>query len=349
MRAAVVGAGHISRQHLACLSELSSVHIAAVCDISPAVAEAAAERFRVGAWYTDHRAMLREIKPDVVHVTTPPASHFVLAQDALENGAHVIVEKPVTLRYDEAAALLQCATAKSLVLIEDYNYVFNSQVQQLLELIESGGFGAVVHVDVVLGLNILNVGSPFVDLNAPHPFLALEGGAISDFLPHLASLAHAFVGEHRSVRTVWSKRAHDHPLPSDEFRALVEADLGTATLGFSAHAQPDTFNLRVEGTKMRAAANLFEPRLTMDRVRGCPRPLIPLLNGLQESRQVRQAAYGGLWRKLSGGPGAYEGLWELLRRTYSALEQRAAPPVSIAQIRAVNRLVGDLKNEDYRL
>ena len=58
MKAALIGAGQIARQHLACLKTLPGVELAAVCDLSPATAEAAAERYGIPAWFTDYRAML---------------------------------------------------------------------------------------------------------------------------------------------------------------------------------------------------------------------------------------------------------------------------------------------------
>jgi predicted dehydrogenase len=344
VRAALVGAGHIARQHLACLRELPDVTVGGVCDLSPATAESAAERFGVPAWFTDVKAMLDAVRPDVVHVTTPPASHYPLALSALEAGAHVVVEKPATATLDELLALDAKARAARRVLVEDYNYLFNGATREVLGRIATGEFGEVTHVEVFIALDVLGPGSPFADPNAPHPCLALPGGAVADFLTHLASLAHLFVGPHRSAHTTWSKRSGgSNPLPYDEFRALVDAERGTAALGFSGRTQPDAFWLRVYGTKGQAVANLFETRLTVDRVRGGPKPLRPLLNALAESRAVRRTAFGSLKRKLSGGPGAYEGLWELLAGTYRALNTGGAPPVTPAQVIEVNRLVEALK------
>ncbi len=344
MKAALIGAGQIAKQHLACLRELKGVEIVGVCDLSPAMAEAAAERFGVPAWFTDSRAMLDAVKPDVVHVTTPPASHYPLASQALDAGAHVIVEKPATVTHDQLLSLVGQASNCRRVLVEDYNYLFNKATRAILNKVETGEFGEVTHVEVFIILDILGPGSPFADPNAPHPILSLPGGAIADFLTHLASLAHLFVGAHRSARTVWARRsAVPGLIPYDEFHALVDADRGTASLGFSGRTQPDAFWLRVYGTKMQAAANLFETRLTFDRLRGGPKPLRPLFNGLNEGKAIKRSAYGSLFRKLSGGPGAYEGLWELLARTYHALEKGTEPPVTARQILDVNRLVDDLK------
>jgi predicted dehydrogenase len=341
LRAALVGAGQIARQHLTCLQELTGVEIAAVCDLSPAVARSAAERHRARAWFTDYSTMLREAKPDVVHVTTPPTSHFRLAMEALESGAHVIVEKPATTTLAEMQLLSARAAELGRVVLEDYNYVFSRAPRQMLEWIRSGEFGAVTHVDVRICLNILGPGG-FADPNAPHPCLTMAGGAIADFLPHLASLAYAFVGPHRTAHTIWSKRS-ESLLPYDEFQAMVDCEHGTASLAFSSHSQPDAFWLRVYGERMHASANLFETRLTSERVRSGPKPLQPLFNGLEEGGAIRKAARSTLMRKFRGGPGSYDGLFELLARTYRALANDTPLPLEAHQVLAVNQLVDALK------
>ncbi|MEE9391676.1 MAG: Gfo/Idh/MocA family oxidoreductase [Planctomycetota bacterium] len=348
LRAAVIGAGAIAREHMKCLAERSDVEVVAVCDLSAASGQAAAERYGVHRSFTHHSELLKEARPDVVHVATPPQSHFAIARDALLAGCHVIVEKPVTVSYEDAAQLLELARERELILVEDQNYLFNGSIQRIFELLNSGEFGEVISVEVSICLDIIS-GGRFSDTNVPHPTLAMPGGAIFDFLPHLASLAWGFVGRHHAVATSWEKKDPATPLPYDEFRALVRAERGTASLSFSAHTQPDVFWVRVNGTKMRASANMFEPRLTLDRVRTGLRPLIPLFNGLKEARDVRRAAIGGLWRKLAGGPGAYEGLWRLVGQTYDAIQGQAPVPVSLAQVDDVSRLVQDLTATENRL
>jgi predicted dehydrogenase len=340
MRAALIGAGQIARQHLACLQNLPGVELDAVCDLSPARAEAAAERHGIRSWFTDHRAMLDAVRPDVVHITTPPTAHFAPAMDALNAGAHVIVEKPATPTLVELETLVRRAECAGRSFIEDYNYLFNAAPQEILRRFQSGEFGAVVHVEVLICLD-LSGPDGFADPNAPHPALGLAGGAIADFLPHLASLAHLFVGPHLSAKTVWTKRKAS-PLPFDEFRAVVEAERGTASLGFSAGAQPDAFWLRVYGEKMQAVANLFETRLTLDAPRAGPKPLRPFFSGLEEGAAIRRAALATLLRKFRG-PGAYEGLWELLARTYRALSDGGPPPIAPSSVLEVNRMIEALK------
>jgi predicted dehydrogenase len=345
VKAALIGAGQIAKQHLACLKTLPGVELAAICDLSPAAAEAAAERYGVRSWFTDHRAMLETARPDVVHVATPPTAHFRPAMDSLDAGAHVIVEKPATPAIEQLETLVGRAQKAGRHFVEDYNYIFNAAPQAILRRIASGEFGAVTHVEVLICLDIFGP-EGFADPNSSHPALALAGGAIGDFLPHLASLAHLFVGPHRTAQTVWTKRKSS-VLPFDEFRAVVDAERGTATLGFSANSQPDAFWLRVYGERMQATANLFETRLTFDGGRDAPKPLRPFFSGLEEGKVIRRAALATLLRKFKG-PGAYEGLWGLLARTYGALAAGSVLPVTARQVLEVNRMVEALKPREQR-
>jgi predicted dehydrogenase len=347
VKAAIIGAGAIAQQHIAALQWLGCESIV-VCDRSRAIAEATSERFSLRNWYTDYEHMLDVARPDVVHVTTPPDSHVSLARTALESGAHVVVEKPIAVTYSHWTELRQFAEPLQQWLLEDQNYIFNRPVQTVLGLIECGEFGEVVHLDVCCCLAIGKRGSVFVDQNVDHPARRLPGGPIGDFLTHLASVAWVFVGAHRAVRTLWSKRNPESSLPSDEMRALVNTDRATATLCFSANGQPDGFWIRVQGTRMTAVMNLFEGTLWNERSRQGPRPLTPLYNGLASAWSMGAGTAASLRRKLSARPSSYEGLWELIRRTYEGLEKGLLPPVSKRQIDDVQRLVADLTCQEYK-
>ncbi len=140
--------------------------------------------------------------------------------DALETGAHVVVEMPATTSFVELEALLRRAEERKRFLIEDYNYVFNRAPQEILRCVESRAFGAVIHVEVLICVDMFDPGG-FAG-NMSHTSISMPGGAIADFLPHLASLAHAFVGRHRSAHAVWTKRRAGI-LPHDEFQAVWRA------------------------------------------------------------------------------------------------------------------------------
>jgi predicted dehydrogenase len=338
-KTALIGTGAIAREHLGALAEVPDVEVTAVCDISPARAEATAERFKVPRYYTDFRKMLDEARPDVVHVTTPPTSHFPIAKECLEAGLHVLCEKPITVEYAEFLELKALAARKGVTLLENQNLRFHSSVLRIRELLDSGALGALHDVQVHVHLDLAGKGSRFADPNAPHPCLSMRGGAIADFLTHVGYLAYIFAGRPSEIRSAWDKRRPESVLPVDEFRALMRCERSLASVGVSASAQPGGCWVRVAGSKGHAEANLFEPpRLTVRRLRGGAPPLATMIDGLAESRALFRAATAGLWRKL-GGTASYDGLPLLVQKVYANLAGKGPAPVPIDEVDDVARMV----------
>ena len=217
----VIGCGAIAREHLAVLAEFEHVDVAAVCDISPVRAEATAERYGIPRWYTDHEKLLADVRPDLVHITTPPAFHAAIAKDCLTSGLNVLCEKPLTVRYSEFIMLKQLAIRNNLILMENQQNRFHSSILRIHDLIASGRLGDVLEAQICISLNVTANGSLYTDQNAPHFALALPGGVIGDFLPHIAY------------------QTRDSPVQSSRFRG----DLGEAG---AVHAPPTAHAFRVD-------------------------------------------------------------------------------------------------------
>jgi predicted dehydrogenase len=345
----LIGCGAIAREHLTALAQLETVEVAAVCDISAAKAEATAERFGIAKWYLSHEKMLADIHPDLVHITTPPSSHFSIAQSCLVAGLNVFCEKPVTIDYSEFSLLKQLATENSCVLMESQPSRFDSSIQRIQHLLTSGKLGDLLEVQICISLNLFATGSPYVDRNVPHFGLALHGGVVGDFLPHIACLVHMFTGPVIDLRTMWIKHTNDSPLPADEFRGFIRGQRATAYVSFSGNAELNGFLVRLAGTQMRVETNLFEPpRLILKRFRAGEPALTTLIDGIVESRDVLSGTVAGFWRKL-GGRSSYGGLLEVIARTYRALELHEPQPIPLDDIDEVARLVYCLTRSDLKL
>jgi len=349
LKGVIIGCGAIAREHLRALESLTNVEVAAVCDISSARAEATAERFRISAWYESYSEMLADIRPDLVHITTPPTSHFQIAKSCLAAGLNVLCEKPITTTYQEFCELKRLSLEKRCMLMENQNLRFHSIVRRIASLQKAGDLGDILDVQVIYALNISGPDVPYTDPNVAHYGLTLRGGVVGDFLTHIACLTHMFAGSTLDLRTIWTKRANDRILPADEFRAIVKGENAPAYLAFSGNTRLNGLWLRVSGTKMYAETNLFEPpRLILRRSRMGEPALMSLLDGIVEARSVLTGAISGFWRKLSGTSG-YDGLSSLIERTYQALELRSLPPISLDEIDRVAQLVDGLAKPELKL
>lgn len=142
--AAVIGCGDVSVVHLQAIENLAGIDLVGVCDIDPARAAAAAERYGVPA-FAGHQQLLEATRPEVVHVCTPHHQHVPVAIDCLDAGVSVLVEKPVAHTVAEADRLIAAAArhprVKAGICLQNR---YNATAQAARGLLEAGELGAVL-------------------------------------------------------------------------------------------------------------------------------------------------------------------------------------------------------------
>ena len=99
------------------------------------------ERFGISQCFSDLQEMLEASSPDVVHITTPPQSHYSVARESLDRGANVYIEKPFTVTAGEAEALIQLANRRSLSVTAGHNLQFTPEMLEMRRLVEEGFLG----------------------------------------------------------------------------------------------------------------------------------------------------------------------------------------------------------------
>ncbi len=132
IRTAVIGAGYLGKFHLEKLASLPLSSLVSVVDIDLPLARLLAKRYDIIA-LKNYQSLIGKV--DAVSIVTPTATHFEIAKFFLDHGAHVFVEKPITLVVEEANILISLAKAKGLVLqcghIERFNPGFKFVRPQL--------------------------------------------------------------------------------------------------------------------------------------------------------------------------------------------------------------------------
>jgi predicted dehydrogenase len=331
-KAAIVGTGAIAREHLLAMRTAGKIDVVAVCDLSPARAEMTAERFGVGKFYSSHEKMLEENVPDLVHICTPPQTHYSLSKYCLERALNVLCEKPITQDYKQFQELKAIAIANDSLIYENQNYRTHSSVRMIKDMVDRGELGDVVEVQVQVHLGVHGKGSVFVDNNVSHYSASQRGGIVGDFITHMTYLAQVFMGGQADAHVINAGFNTKATQPDDEFRALLKGERALGLLSFSGNAQPNGFWLRVIGTKGQVESNLFEPpRLVRRMQRGGALPIATMKDGFAEARDVFKSAYVPFWRKLAG-TSRYDGLGEYIHGIYEAMDGRAANPLTMSQL-----------------
>lgn len=189
IRVACVGAGWVTaHRHVPALQRSGSFEVVGIVDRHEGRAQRLAAQYRLARWSSSPTLdvpWLAEV--DAVTIGTPPATHFALAQSALQAGKHVLMEKPVALSLAEGEGLRDLASRNGLILAIVHNFQFARSAQSLRRRIASGAFGKVTSV---LALQLSNPRR-----RLPAWYESLPFGLFYDESPHLLYLVRSFAGE----------------------------------------------------------------------------------------------------------------------------------------------------------
>jgi predicted dehydrogenase len=141
-RAAIVGTGVIANNHISALHhERERVEVLGAVDANSKKVQSFCEEYGIANAYTDMQIMLDEQRPNLVHICTPPSTHFELCVKALRHGSHVICEKPLVGSLDEVDRLQALERETGLTCSTIFQWRFGSGAQHLKRLIETNALG----------------------------------------------------------------------------------------------------------------------------------------------------------------------------------------------------------------
>ena len=127
-----------------------------------------------GKAYESYETLLAEPSIDAIYIPLPNSLHFPYVKMALEHEKHVLVEKSLGCSLKEVDEMVDIASKNNLVLLENFQFRFHSQLQTILQLVKSGEIGDLRSVQVAFGF------PPFPDSNNIRYKQELGGGALLD-------------------------------------------------------------------------------------------------------------------------------------------------------------------------
>ncbi|MCB2180227.1 Gfo/Idh/MocA family oxidoreductase [bacterium] len=170
----IIGSGYWGPNLIRNFVENSTSEVVSVADLQEDRLKRIKARYPKITVTTDYRSFF-EMDIDAVVIATPPNTHYPIAKDCLEHGISVFVEKPITLKAEDAEDLIAIAEANGLTLMVGHTFEYNDAVRELKKIIESGELGKVFYIDAAR----LNLGLFHPNLNvvwdlAPHDISILN-------------------------------------------------------------------------------------------------------------------------------------------------------------------------------
>jgi len=338
LRVGLVGAGYVSTYHARALRSLPFVDLVGVADMDQPRAQALADKFKIQRTYPNLAAMA-EVRPNVIHVLTPPHTHAGITLAALEMGCHVFVEKPMAETLADCDRMIEAAHNRGLVLSVNHSARMDPIVLKALDWLRAGACGTVTGADFFRSSDY----PPYAGGGALPPHFRNGSYPFQDLGVHGLYLLEAFLGpiHHADIR-YYASGLGDPNLVFDEWRALVECERGAGQMYISWNVRPMQNEIVVHGTRGVMFIDCYLQTLRIRKTYPAPKPVQRILGeGLN--------SLGMLWKvtantvkfaagRLKPSPGIHVSVVKF----HEALHQGQPPPVSAEEGRRVIALLEDV-------
>ena len=188
LRWGVLSTGRIAHTFARGLRDARRGHLVAVGSRTQESADKFGDEFEIAHRHASYEALLENPEVDAIYIATPHPFHAQWAVKAADAGKHLLVEKPLTLNWADAARVVEACERNKVQLLEAFMYRYHPQTAKLVEIIRSGALGEVVKIEATFGF--LFDGNPQSRLINPD----LGGGGILDVGCYTMSLCRLIAG-----------------------------------------------------------------------------------------------------------------------------------------------------------
>jgi predicted dehydrogenase len=171
----IIGVGYWGPNLVRNFLSIDSVKKLICCDIDKNRLSFIKSKFPSVDVTTDYNEMIKDKNLSAIAIATPISTHYKFVREALINGKHVLVEKPIASNSKEAEELMKLADKHNLVLMVDHTFIYTGAVRKIKEIISNGEIGNIYYFDSVR----VNLGLFQHDVNviwdlAPHDLSIMD-------------------------------------------------------------------------------------------------------------------------------------------------------------------------------
>lgn len=322
IRVALFGAGKMAMHHAKAIDLVKNAILVAVAD--PAFENK--DRLNVFGKgveiYSSPEDLLDRVKPDVVHICTPPETHALLAKMALHHGAHIYVEKPFSLNAQEATEVLSLAKEKKLDVCAGHQLLFESPTLRAGEILEK--FGRTIHIESYFSFNPVRRSKDGRTAISPLDQLV-------DILPHPVYLLLHFLKKKSSQKDAPIDISALEVSTSGSVYSILRCGDVTGSLIVTLEGRPIESYIKIVGTNGCLYADYV--RGTIIELPGPGKSTIAkILNPYKQSRQIISETTKALFRRIFKKQKSYPGLFEIIGNFYNRIQTDMPVTISDSSI-----------------
>jgi nucleoside-diphosphate-sugar epimerase/predicted dehydrogenase len=322
-RTAIVGCGRISVIHIAALKAISDVEIVALCDLDEKLARSRAAENGISNVFTDVETMMKQVRPDVVHLLTPPRSHLPLIQAIAKYRAHVYAEKPLASTESEARAILEIARQSEIQICTGHSLLFEPPFREACKRIKDGEIGRVISVRAEQGFTYEAAARSAV---IPWSY-TYDWGIFDNIMPHPLSLACHFLQNLGEPKVVGFNLNRVREAAVEEIRVLIPAEGAVGEVTLSLCNSPEVSRVEVVGTRGRVLVDIISRTVLFSRQTGLPGLVTRFTSNLRTAWTLTTSSLRVILGIGTGKIKRYMGIRALIAEYYRSLRESTPPPV----------------------
>src|SRR6202142_1619024 len=332
MKIGIVGCGLNSDYHINFARTYPGAEIIGIADKDEGKAKECAAKYNIAGVFSSVKDLIESTKPDVVHIVTPPKTHYAIAKEAIELKCNVLVEKPLALNLQEAQKLYDLADLHNVKLCTMHNHFYDPCMAGVHKRVTDGDVGKIINVESYYGINTQI--SAFREYPVPNvlPWLyTMPGGVYHDFMAHPLYVMLDYTGKPIDIKVMHKTFGTlPHNIP-DELKIMIKGEKAFGSLTFSFAAKPHLHFLRIYGTKMIAEVDFNTMSNVLHPVSSLPKAAQKATYNLSESLQLFKATTANVINFISGKLKPYQGMKILIHRYYDFLQGKGEIPVTREQ------------------
>jgi predicted dehydrogenase len=163
-RAAILGCGPRAVGHAAAYAHVASGRLVAACDLDRERLEQFCKRFHIAERFSDLHQLLEAVRPDLLHIVTPPERAAVVQEALRVPPRALLVEKPLACRPSAGYAILDACQAAGVALYVNHQLRHHTPFQRVREAILGEEIGTLVSLRGSSKGQLLEQGTHLLDL-----------------------------------------------------------------------------------------------------------------------------------------------------------------------------------------
>ena len=259
VRLGIVGLGNMGSGHVAGMDRIKRCKLTAVCDSVPEKLE----RYKQFKTFTDSAEMIRSGEIDAILIAVPHYDHTTIGIDALNNGIHVLTEKPISVHKADCERLIAAHTNKNLVFGAMFNQRTDPFYKRIRSIVQNGELGEIQRTACV-ATNWFRTEAYYASGGWRATWGGEGGGVLLNQCPHTLDLFQWICGMPTKVRAFCNfGRFHNIEVEDDVTAYLEYANGANGIFVATTGEAPGTSRLEIAGDRGRLV--LENDKITFDR------------------------------------------------------------------------------------